>query len=418
MTNGTSRQQPGCWARVRLVQGQSELDLWNVTDKTSQERISVGSGSRVDWQIHDADVASEHFQLLWDGTSLWVSRLENDRVLVDGEPVTDWRQLPGRSRIDFGKAAMLVETSSAAVSVLSMLEPLPDSSIVTDFVDENEVVTHFFEGTYDFENGNHQPAPQRVVPIVRSFGEGYNTDVQTVVVDTPVNSGEVPAPFKGRAHPRPSKKPPRILETALGSRFARPDLSNELKLPNLEFLQKINPTPRQLKIGAAACIVVVLLSGFVGFRAHRQRLADLEQRASELAARQQAAQDAIAQRYVAVRHRIDDEERAASAAVSKFLDDRRIHFVELRARQEAIAHMRRRKFKPEVIDKAIQQERLLLEQRGADLLFANDFEGALPHYRNMAAAYPDEPSFAGLVEVLRAKLRCREGKLPTGEPCR
>ncbi len=52
------------------------------------------------------------------------------------------------------------------------------------------------------------------------------------------------------------------------------------------------------------------------------------------------------------------------------------------------------------------EQRGLLEQRGADLLAANDFDGALGEYRELAALFPREACFRDVVAVLRAKLQC------------
>ncbi len=136
---------------MRLVQGDSELGIWDVTSEVTDARINVGSGENMQWPVACAGVESVHFQLYWDGRMLWVSPPQNGTLLVDGEPVNDWRQLAGRCRIDFGSAAMLVETSSAAVSSLSdtpLVEPLPEGSNVDDFIGEhNEVRTVLFQGT-------------------------------------------------------------------------------------------------------------------------------------------------------------------------------------------------------------------------------------------------------------------------------
>ena len=51
-------------------------------------------------------------------------------------------------------------------------------------------------------------------------------------------------------------------------------------------------------------------------------------------------------------------------------------------------------------------DRVSMERQGADLLAANDYLGALTHYRALADEFPNEPVFADVVMVLELKLRC------------
>jgi hypothetical protein len=62
-------------------------------------------------------------------------------------------------------------------------------------------------------------------------------------------------------------------------------------------------------------------------------------------------------------------------------------------------------------------DRVSLERRGADLLAANDYLGALTHYRALAQEFPDEPVFAEVVMVLELKQRCVGSTRAIGETC-
>lgn len=107
--------KPDNWARVQLAQGQSAAGLWDLSSEVPEARLLVGSGQGAGWVVQAPDVQPEHFELFWDGHSLWVSPARQGQVLVDSEIVADWRQLAGRTRVAFGGAAMMVETSQSAI---------------------------------------------------------------------------------------------------------------------------------------------------------------------------------------------------------------------------------------------------------------------------------------------------------------
>lgn len=340
MSGERPRPQPGGWARVRLVRGSSRLGVWDVTAEAGESRITVGSADDIDWPVSSEGVEGSHFQFYWDGSELWISAPNAGSMLVDGEPVTDWRQLAGRCRVDFGSAAMLVETSSAAVATLSetaLVEPIPDGSMFSDFVSEHEIETVLFEGTYDFEHGKHQPARRD------------DTTTRVGKTDKALPSDDV-------SDDDPTQK----FETHLG------------RLPQ-----------RQPKIRVAVGVVLMALIGLGAVQARRALVQKEQKRVAAFWEQQQLAQDAVAERAAAALQARNDARALAQDSVAEFLES----------------------------------ERLALEKQGADLLFTNAFERALPHYRKLAAAYPDEPAFSATVQVLQSKLRCRDGRRSTGEPC-
>ncbi|MCB9623309.1 MAG: hypothetical protein H6723_08205 [Sandaracinus sp.] len=104
---------PSHWARVQLAAGQSGAGLWDLSSQVPEARVTVGAGPDAGWNVQGAGVAPVHFELYWDGSSLWVSPPMAGGLTVDGERVQSWRQLTGRCRIEFGQAAMLVESSQS-----------------------------------------------------------------------------------------------------------------------------------------------------------------------------------------------------------------------------------------------------------------------------------------------------------------
>jgi hypothetical protein len=62
---------------------------------------------------------------------------------------------------------------------------------------------------------------------------------------------------------------------------------------------------------------------------------------------------------------------------------------------------------------------LSLQRRAADLYIAGSYAEALPLYRQLAAANPQDASFASMIRILERRLasRCVDGVGPRGEPC-
>jgi hypothetical protein len=106
---------PASWARLRLVQGESTAQGWELVGSLGQTTFSVGSGSQSTWQVRGEGVQPLHFTLHWDGTILRVADLANHGdVRVDGILVgSAWHPLMGHARLEFGRAAMMVDSSAA-----------------------------------------------------------------------------------------------------------------------------------------------------------------------------------------------------------------------------------------------------------------------------------------------------------------
>jgi hypothetical protein len=110
MTGGVAES----WARLRLVQGDSTAQVWELVSSRGQTTLTVGSGPSSSWVVREEGVRPLHFSLHWDGSTLRIADTYGaGDVRVDDSPVTaQWRSLVGRVRIDFGKAAMVAETAT------------------------------------------------------------------------------------------------------------------------------------------------------------------------------------------------------------------------------------------------------------------------------------------------------------------
>jgi Ni/Co efflux regulator RcnB len=104
------------WARLRLVQGESSAQKWELVSALGHTTLTVGSNPDCAWVVQEEGVRPIHFSLHWDGSTLRVADVYSaGDVRVDGALLTSqWRPLLGRVRIDFGKAAIVVETSASS----------------------------------------------------------------------------------------------------------------------------------------------------------------------------------------------------------------------------------------------------------------------------------------------------------------
>ena len=109
---------PSAWASVRLIQGASKANQWQIDSKTTRAQLTVGADKACDWPVAADRVAAIHFELFWDGRRLWIADTrEAGGVTVDGGRLTTWQPITGRARIEFGGAVMLAECSVPAVSI-------------------------------------------------------------------------------------------------------------------------------------------------------------------------------------------------------------------------------------------------------------------------------------------------------------
>jgi len=106
------------FARLRLVKGQSTAELWELVGSSGHTLLTVGASGECNWVVREQGVAPIHFSLHWDGRALRIADVHGaGNLRVDGSIVTgDWRVLEGAARVEFGQAAIVVETSASRAS--------------------------------------------------------------------------------------------------------------------------------------------------------------------------------------------------------------------------------------------------------------------------------------------------------------
>lgn len=105
-------------ARLRLVAGWSDSELREFARSQGAPRLlKVGAALNCDWCVRDDGVTPVHFLLHWDGATLRIAAPEGSgTVRIDGELLgADFRRLASRTRIEFGRAAIVAEISSLSV---------------------------------------------------------------------------------------------------------------------------------------------------------------------------------------------------------------------------------------------------------------------------------------------------------------
>ncbi len=104
----------GAWVRVSLINGDSKSREWMVDARSIGARVDVGSGPDCAWSVRAPGIAPRHLEMYWDGEVLWVANAGGtSSVKVDGLVVDDWYATGQGSSIEFGAAAMRVETGAS-----------------------------------------------------------------------------------------------------------------------------------------------------------------------------------------------------------------------------------------------------------------------------------------------------------------
>jgi hypothetical protein len=105
------------WAKLRLVEGDSSAIKWELVSSLGHTTLTVGSNSDCTWVVRAEGVRPIHFSLHWDGGTLRAADVYSaGDVRVDGQALTSqWKPLLGRTRIEFGRAAMVVEASAGSL---------------------------------------------------------------------------------------------------------------------------------------------------------------------------------------------------------------------------------------------------------------------------------------------------------------
>ena len=453
---------PGQWARVQLAQGESSAGLWDLSSEVPEARIAIGSAPTAGWVVSAPDVAPIHFELFWDGSSLWTSPPHEGDLTVDGERVTSWRQLVGRSRVEFGRAAFLVETSQTiamppAGHALIDDEPVPTSPGVPrvpsahEFDDDPTAALMSRptdaglpplagDATQMVDpSGLGGPAPRpepafgiakpmlggesRPVPRAGSAA-AFGGELKTQILDTeaagidlrpssqPPPPGLVP-PGSGPGFGQQRQIQTDVLPSAgqsvseTGSQFALPPT-----VPQAETKKKFELPPRRTLILAGATLFVALIVLVMSVVQRQRREAAMELAAAQNASRNasETAEAIRAQAVEAAQQRAaarQAREEALRADVQDSIDD-----VLSDAETEA----------QEAVDEASEEEPLDFDEEKArrarfgvqklavDALARNDQRQGLAYYLWLQESYEDVEVYGQMVTVLREATRQEEGR--------
>ncbi len=443
---------PGHWARVQLAQGQSGAGLWDLSSEVPEARITIGASPDAGWCVQASEVGAIHFELFWDGQSLWVSPPHAGELTVDGERVQTWRQLVGRSRVEFGRAAFLIETSQTiamppAGHDTAQAEMVPRETVpgapqmpsASDFDDDptaaladrpelgdlpplDSEATQMVDGALVVGAGAGRPM------IGGAPGGQFGGELKTQILDTEAAGIEMPSSVPPPPVSPPAESSPQGAGAPLGQRQIPTDVlpavdggksvtetGSQFALPPQQPQQekkKLELPPRRTLIlaGVTLLLAVIVLGSSIARRSSQEealaaanaRNASQNASATAEAIRQQAAAaaaeraEARGRRETALR---DEVEEAIDEAVGK-------------AEEEAA----------EAVDDAPSDEPLDLEEEKAkrarfavqklavDVLARNDHRHALAYYLWLQEHYEDVEAYGEMVRVLRLILRRGEDR--------
>lgn len=426
---------PTHWARIQLVQGTSEAGLFDLTSQMPEARVPVGSAPSSRWMVNGPTVAPLHFEFFWDGKGLWVSPPTGPDLTVDGERVQAWRQLVGRSRIEFGGAAMLVETSSAVAlppSVQQSIQPAAQDGRIgfSSEFDDEDATAIFDEGLPPLEEDSTMMVDAGSVPRpgfggspsfggpVAAFGD-MTPSLEELPSATPfgdspghtqifdpeaagIQLGSVPPPPPSGA-PRPLSSSALSTDVLPGrggdSRFAAPPpISLDSQGP-----RKLELPPRRTLVLAGLTLLAALLLLGQSFlnkareaealeAERRSALAEVEARAEEAATAAEAAADSVRTA------RLDMERGLLESAEAEATVPRD------NARDAALDAMDPDFSEDQVQSRLEDAGRFAVERMAARAMINNDHRRALGFYLYLARDYPEISEYPRIADILRSKV--------------
>lgn len=441
---------PPHWARIQLVQGSSSAGLWDLSSQMNEARVAVGSQPPANWVIDGPSVAPQHFEFYWDGLALWISPPQGGDVTVDGERVQTWRQLVGRCRLEFGGAAMLVETSAAVaaagaeqgqqVSVSSpppapsytgppppmtsgpataqgfdalsddMLQPLDGDS--TRMLDVSELGDPLAPPSFGGFGGAPGPSPFEFEagPATQVFDPAAAGIDMHAALMAPPPAAPSPAPI-------PPASPHSGLKSSAMSTDVLPGRAQASGGPSSRF--KAPPPPAEKKaqegvskrtiILASLLLVMAVVALVVSYVRRNQRAEALQaSRVAALAGEEERAREAIAQASARAQETL--AERAAEEAVLIAQAEE----VAARCMAQAEAAVAERDFEslseeefeeiggPEGATRTAYLGQL--RRQAAVVAGRNDHRAALGLYLLLAREEPTNTNYPRIVEILRQKL--------------
>ncbi len=441
---------PQHWARVRVVQGSSEAMLWDLGSNLPEARVIVGSGAGAQWIVNAPSVAPQHFELYWDGSSVWLSPPKEGSLRVDGEIINSWRQVVGTQRIDFGQGAMVIESSHSAVAPQASLAaihdapdtvppppppgaaPLIDDGIPmldpdafedekTNFLADDLLpdagpmageATRMLDSGLDMSVESSAPRPiinnaalgvSASMPMENAFSQPLKTQVLALPPEQVAQMAE--------RHSVPGQVP------ILGETDVMPRPSNQggFQLPPSEVAKKEPmklPPPRTLALFGVTLVVAI---GVMTWTSHNRSVRE----AAHARVQWQQHQNENAARF-AEAHRLRIESEASRnedryrVAIEEHADAIALARANARTAAEAEAD-------PEMgpAERAAQvslAERRAVERLAVNAVVANRFGEALACYQALSESFSD-PAYATMTRLLRERLACRRGVRQDGSAC-
>lgn len=107
-------------ARLRVLQGGAAEQ--RVFEEHKPSRLRIGSGPDAGLRFELANVAPRQFELVWDGTQLWVQdALRLGRTFVNGRTLNEWLPIVGQAIVCFADVRLWMSSRAAPPRV-----PSPD----------------------------------------------------------------------------------------------------------------------------------------------------------------------------------------------------------------------------------------------------------------------------------------------------
>ena len=417
-TSQGPRPAPTSWARVRLVQGESGAALWDITSDVGDTRLIVGAASTCDWQVTAIGVAAQHVELAWDGTQLWIGPAAGaSDVRIDSEKLVDWTAINGRIRLEFGRAAMLIEAARGAPSLgvpppppaaQSWDRPSDKTAELTDNLDDMIVQEPPAASFHDESTrmlGANEPGhaagfADESTRMLGSTGAGFGDESTRMLAPTAAEREQIAASFESEATRAPTGQYVAHVEAKapLARVPARPAPRASVHEPAAPEGDGVFAAPPPTEEDPAMRALHQLT----------QQMRAVQSERFSLPARTWALISAVVvvSAYVLIRFGPSSAKPIPQAPPQIAM----AHHAPMEA-PKPIVH--KTSIPPEIVaDPAFTKN-------AANFLFLGRGAEALPFYEALAERFPTNEVFPAIAHVLRRKVaaQCHNGLLPSGAPC-
>ncbi len=125
------------WARIVVLRGDAARRV--IFEAEYPARLCVGSDPGADLLFSHESVAPRHFDVVWDGSNLWLEDgLRLGRTFVNGKRLNEWQPVLGQVLVAFGPVRLWMKAAGAAPRTSGPNYAALDRASLTDVLRDPE----------------------------------------------------------------------------------------------------------------------------------------------------------------------------------------------------------------------------------------------------------------------------------------